>query len=98
LTVGSPQIEAPVQLIDISIGGASLRCDKAITTSAAGQLVFSVLCDGTDVSAAPKVVVRYCVLDGSRYRVGIEFVDPDAQTEKALSLIIDSRKRIVWGH
>jgi hypothetical protein len=98
LVIGGAHWAVPVRVFTLSRAAAALHTDAAVAKGTKGQLAFGVLCDGKEVRVALQVVVRQCVLEGSRYRIGVDFVGAGAQGGGALAAILESRRRVSWGY
>jgi hypothetical protein len=97
LSFGDPPREIGVQLLDVSQGGMSVLSDNAFGLGARARLAVSILCGERAIGAAPAVEVRYCVLDNEYFRLGLQFLEPDAQTQQAIDTIVEARKTVSRG-
>lgn len=94
---GPQRPAARIQLSDISRGGASFRTDRALARGAAGEIEFTVLCDGTPIAVRAPAIVRYCVLDRAEFRVGVEFSGIDDAARTSIETIVDFRRQVIEG-
>ena len=97
LTFGNPPREIRVQLLDISNGGMSVLSDSACGLGARARRGVSVLCGDRPIATAPNIEVRYCVLDNKHFRLGLQFIETDVQTQGAIDAIVEARKGVARG-
>lgn len=89
---------AEARLIDLSTTGIAFHTDAPFPLHTLGRLDFFVLCDDRKFSVTAKIIVRYCVLERSRFRIGAEFIELDRHTLIGLARIVESRSRVAPAH
>ena len=78
---------APIlgRTVDISSNGMCMSMPNPVNTGAQVQLRFDLMVDGKTHAIQASAKATYCILSGSEFKVGLQFVSLDAATLVALA-------------
>ncbi|CAN7418785.1 PilZ domain-containing protein [Duganella sp. LjRoot269] len=71
--------------IDISSNGLSLTFDHKLAVGHMGQVSFELFIDGKAQILSSRSKVSYCIFSGDHFKIGLQFLNPDAATTTAVN-------------
>lgn len=79
--------QAPLQArtTDIGAQGVSVTVGQPMQAGQLGQVGFDLLVDGKMVPVRVRARVTHSILGGDEFKVGFQFLNPDASTTAALA-------------
>lgn len=74
--------------IDLCATGLSLTFDHKLAVGHMGQVTFELFLDGKGQLVSSRAKVTYCIFSGDHFKIGYQFVNPDAATTSVVSKFI----------
>ena len=66
--------------IDLSASGMSLNFEHKLAVGHMGQVTFELFLDGKGQLVSCRSKVSYCIFSGDHFKIGFQFLGPDAAT------------------
>ena len=74
--------------IDLCATGLSMTFDHKLAVGHAGQVTFELFLDGKGQLVNCRAKVTYCIFSGDQFKIGYQFINPDAATTSVVNKFI----------
>lgn len=78
----------PGRTLDLCASGLSMTFDHKLAVGHTGQVTFELFLDGKGQLVNCRAKVTYCIFSGDHFKIGYQFVNPDAATSAIVNKFI----------
>jgi hypothetical protein len=78
----------PGRTLDLCATGLSMTFDHKLAVGHIGRVTFELFLDGKGQLVNCRAKVTYCIFSGDHFKIGYQFIDPDAATTSLISKFI----------
>ena len=78
----------PGRTLDLCASGLSMTFDHKLAVGHTGQVTFELFLDGKGQLVNCRAKVTYCIFSGDHFKIGYQFVNPDAATTAIVNKFI----------